>query len=182
MFQSLFKRAEHKIDSVLSKYLTRIAATVPLIIAGGFAIAAATIKLIELYGAVTACALMAALFAVVGLIAMAVVGTDAHANAETASAETAASASDETSPSSGDGPDLLASDLLTPEVKAFLSSAAPMALPSVARAVGRNLPLLLILALIGYVVSRFGIATGSAEASPSEESVPPEMAAAPPAA
>jgi hypothetical protein len=51
-----------------------------------------------------------------------------------------------------------------------------MALPALARGVGKNLPLILILALIGFVISRFAgasqnmaeaTASGGAEPSPS---------------
>ncbi len=155
MFQGLFKRAESTIDSVVSKLVMRALVAIPLIVAAGFATAAVTIKLVEQYGAVTGHALMAALFGVVGLVTLAIVGFDAKPLSEPAATQAAehaeAAASGEADPS----------ELLTPEIRAFLSSAAPMALPGIARGVGRNLPLILMLALLAFVISRFGEATSS---------------------
>lgn len=150
MFQGLFKRAETTINSVVAKYVGRAMVAIPLLIAGGFATAAATVKLVELYGPVTSYAMMAALFAVIGLVTMAVVAVETRP-AEEPVAEQAAEPSADSAETALDP-----ADLLTPEVRAFLSSAAPMALPSVARGIGRNLPLIFILALIGFVISRFG--------------------------
>lgn len=172
MFQGLFRRAESTIDSVVSKYVGRAAIAIPLVIAGGFATAALTVKLVEIYGAVTAYAIMATLFALIGLVTMAVVNTGGRPAVESQTAEASAASEDATE---GAGTD--AADLLTPEVKAFLASAAPAALPSIVRGVGRNLPLILLLALIGFVISRFA-ETPEAVATPSEG----DLAAAPPAA
>jgi hypothetical protein len=187
MLQGLFKRAENTIDSVVAKYVGRVTTAIPLVIAGGFATAALTVKLVDTYGAVAGYSLMAALFAMIGLITMAVVGTEARPSDGTASEAPVAATSDDASQpsSSAEGPDLLTSELLTPEVRAFLSSAAPMALPSIARGIGRNLPLILILALIGFVISRFaetssGLAASDENGGSGE--MPTDMAAAPPAA
>lgn len=171
MFQGLFRRAESTIDSVVAKYVGRAAIAIPLVIAGGFATAALTVKLVEIYGSVTAYAIMAALFALIGLVTMAVINTGAR-TAESQPAEPS-TASEGTAESTG--PD--AADLLTPEVKAFLASAAPAALPSIVRGVGRNLPLILLLALIGFVISRFA-ENAETVSTPSEG----DLAAAPPAA
>ncbi len=150
MFQGLFKRAELQIDSVVSKIVSRVLSAVPLVIAVGFATAAATVKLVELYGAVTAFALMAALFAVIGAILMATTGAE-KGSATTEEPATQASA---TAEGSGTGsPDI--GDLFTPEMRSLFTSAAPVALPPVLRGVGKNLPLILILALVAFVISRF---------------------------
>jgi hypothetical protein len=191
MLQGLFRRAENKLDSVVAKYVGRVTTAIPLLIASGFATAALTVKLVEIYGTVAACSLMAALFAVIGLITMAVVETDTSASATNgASAETASAEQKEASQNQTEASDMLPSELLTPEVRAFLSSAAPMALPSIARGIGRNLPLLLILALIGFVISRFAetpdsaaeTATGGGGTGGGGGEMPNGMAAAPPAA
>lgn len=186
MLQGLFKRAENKIDSVVAKYVGRVTVAIPLLIAGGFATAALTVKLVEMYGAVTGYAIMAAVFGVIGLVTMAAVETEARPAETGSTAEpSAAAASGETGQTADDSADLLASDLLTPEVRAFLSSAAPMALPGIARGVGRNLPLILILALIGFVISRFSETsddTTATAAGAGNAEMPADMAAAPPAA
>jgi hypothetical protein len=156
MFQGLLKRAERSIDSVVTKFVDRALVTAPLVVAGGFATAALTVKLVELYGHVTAYALMAALFAVIGLVTLALVGNGASTGAasETAESEPQQTAADE-SASDSEASDMDLSDLLTPEMRAILTSAAPMALPGIARGVSRNLPLILLLAVVGFVISRF---------------------------
>ena len=151
MFQGLLKRAERSIDSVVSKFVDRALVTAPLIVAGGFATAALTVKLVELYGHVTAYALMAALFAVVGLVTLVVVGSGnvASAPSEAAGSEPEPAAADASAP--GEAPDMGLSGLLTPEVRSLLTSSAPIALPGIARGVKNNLPLLLFLALVVVV-------------------------------
>ncbi len=171
MFQGLFKRAESTIDSVVSKFVMRALVAIPLIVAAGFATAALTLKLVEQYGAVTGHALMAALFAVIGLVTLAIVGFETAPAAEPTATEAADTASNPNAEPADPA------DLLTPEVRAFLSSAAPMALPGIARGVGRNLPLILMLALIAFVIARFADTAG--EATP--EAVPEDGTASPPA-
>lgn len=172
MFQGLLKRAERSIDSAVSKLVGRAAVAVPLLVAAGFATAAVAIKLIELYGAVVGNALMAVIFGLLGLATMAVVSSDRSSN-ETASdqQETAAESSEENEDEAAPALDL------PPEVISMLTSAAPMALPSVARGIGRNLPLIFVLALIVFIISRFAD-TGSSDGAVAES----DQAAVPPAA
>lgn len=172
MFQGLLRRAEQSIDQVVAKYVGRATVAIPLIVAAGFATAAVSVKLVELYGQVIAYSIMAAGFAVISLITMAIVGTG-NGTVETLSEPAAAADSTSDTADAQAEPGLDASDLLTPEVRAFLASTAPMALPTIARGVGRNLPLILILALVGYFISRFAGATadtGSAQATSEGES------------
>jgi hypothetical protein len=165
MFQGLFMRAERSIDSAVARVVDRALVAAPLLVAGGFATAALTVKLVELYGTVAGYALMAALFAVIGLATMAIVGVGARTSASSVdAAETPTSAAAETL--TEDTTDM--ADLLTPELRALLASAAPMALPGIARGVGRNLPLILILALIGFVLSRLTEGSDSATAKPDD--------------
>ena len=167
LFQGLFKRAERSIDSAISKFVGRATVAVPLLVAGGFATAALSIKLVELYGHVSAYAIMAVLFSVIALITMAVNNKESEpAAAGNAEAETATDASQEADEES-DGPQL------PPEVMALLTSVAPAAAPGIARGVARNLPLIFILAIAAFVISRF------AEASSSELSTSDTEADAP---
>lgn len=152
MFQGIFRRAELAVDSVVAKYVGRVTVAVPLIVAAGFATAALTVKLVELYGAVTAYALMAALFAVLGMLTAAFVGIR-PVGQEEAPAEAAAGESSESVKE--------VENLLTPEVRAVLATAAPMALPAVARVILRNLPLVVLLAIATYIVSRFADTTSA---------------------
>ncbi len=159
MLQGILQRAERKVDSVVARYMGRATVAVPLVVAGGFATAALTVKLVELYGAVTAYALMAALFAVLSVLTAALVGMGSEGAAEASvqpSSEASAEAIEDVE------------SLLTPEVRAVLATAAPIALPAVARSVLRNLPLVLLLAIAAYLFSKFSnvsedLATASAE-------------------
>ena len=151
MFQGLLKRAERSLDSVVAKFVGRAMVAVPLLVAAGFATAALAVKLVTLYGHVTAYALMAALFAVIGLITMAIVAIEQRPASETAATESEASAGDTSEEATPD-----VADLFGPEVRSVLASAAPVALPGMLRGVGRNLPLILVLAIIAVVIAHFG--------------------------
>lgn len=168
LFQGLFKRAERSIDSAIARLVGRATVAVPLVMAGGFATAALSIKLVELYGHVSAYALMAALFILIALVTMAVNSirseSTADANGEAESSAEASEADEEESASS-------ALDL-PPEVMTFLSSVAPAAAPGIARGVVRNLPLIFLLAIIAFVVSRFAAAAQDLSASEPETEVP----------
>ncbi len=178
MFQGLLKRAERSIDSAVTKVIDRALVAAPLIVAGGFATAALTVWLVEHYGHVLAYALMAGAFALIGLITMAVLGTG---TAPRASSESAAPEADETAGASDEDAssdmDLFA--FLTPEVRAILTSAAPVAVPGIARGVTKNLPLILLVTLIGFVVSRFAQTSRetptSSDAQTSTGSQPPDQ-------
>lgn len=159
LFQGLFKRAERSIDSAISKFVGRATVAVPLLVAGGFATAALAIKLVELYGHVSAYALMAVLFTVIALVTMAVVNKESEPAGETAAAAETTETSQEADEES-DGPQL------PPEVMALLTSVAPAAAPGIARGVVRNLPLIFLLAIAAFVISRF--AEASQDLSPSE--------------
>jgi hypothetical protein len=175
MFQGLLRRAEQSLDQVVAKYVGRAVVAVPLLIAGGFGTAAITTKLVEMYGTVIGCSIMAAGFATLGLILMAVVGSGSpQPGAEAASESAQAANGAEEATDDQIESDFDASALLTPEVRSFLASSAPMALPAIARGVGKNLPLILILALIGFVISRFAGASqnlATAGADPDSPSI-----------
>jgi hypothetical protein len=180
MFQGLLKRAERSIDSAVTKVVDRALMAAPFVVAGGFATAALTVWLVEHYGQVTAYTLMAGAFALIGLITMAVLGMG---NAAQASSESAASEPEQTANASDDADaasDMDLTALLTPEVRAILASAAPAAVPGIARGVTRNLPLILLLAVVGFVISRF-TPTSSEPRSSSEPESPSERPPASPA-
>ena len=167
MFQDLFRRAETTIDGIVAKYMGRALVAVPLIVACGFATAAATVKLVEVYGAPIGCAIMALVFGLLGLLTMAVV-SGGHAPEETSfKAEEA------------EEPSRIGSEFeafLTPELRSLVGATAPMALPVVARTAMRNLPLLIMLAVVIYIFSRFG------RSSDEVEGEAPQAMATPPAA
>lgn len=162
LFQGIFKRAERTIDSAIARFVDRATVAVPLLVAGGFATAALSLKLIELYGAVSAYALMAVLFATIGLITMAVNARSHEVAAEAQQASDSGAVESE-QPAEGGGPSL------PPEMMSLLSSIAPAAAPGIARGIVRNLPLIFMLALVAFVVSRFAEAAGEESDSSSDE-------------
>jgi Na+-transporting methylmalonyl-CoA/oxaloacetate decarboxylase gamma subunit len=168
MFQGLLKRAERSLDQVIARAIERALVVVPLLVAAGFATAALTVKLVELYGAALAYAVMAALFAVIGLVIMAIVNTG---TAEPEADASPAAASDDSAQSDGSADDT--ADVFPPELRSVLASVAPAALPGVLRGVGRNLPLVVILAIVAFVISRFAASTppepGSSEEAADED-------------
>lgn len=154
MFQALFKRAERSIDQAVSKIAMRALAAVPLLIAAGFATAALTVKLVESYGAMTGYALMAVLFTVIGVVGLAIVGVNSRSGAaEEGATEEPEAAADNPGSQEEQTPDI--GDLLTPEVRALMTSAMPVAIPGLLRGVGRNLPLIFVLAVVAFVISQF---------------------------
>ena len=175
MFQGLLKRAERSLDQMIARVLERALVAVPLLVAAGFATAALTVKLVEQYGAVSAYGVMAALFAVIGLVTMAIVGVgNGAAEPDAAEAPSASASSSDQSEQAGGSADV--ADFLTPELRSVLASMAPAALPGVVRGVGRNLPLILILAIVAFVISRFAETEGAEATAPEGDET--EVAAA----
>ena len=70
MFQAIVQKAEGAVSSAVGAVVWRAAVAVPLVIAGGFGIAALTVKLSQAYGPALAYTIMADLFvAVAGITA-----------------------------------------------------------------------------------------------------------------
>src|SRR5215813_8323891 len=91
MFRALINDAKSAATSLVVKYLARASVAVPFIIAVGFAIAAITHLVVNRFGAVAGCWLLAAAFTLIGLAATLFVK---HKEQEEANAEQAAAASD----------------------------------------------------------------------------------------
>jgi len=159
----------------------RALASVPLLIAGGFATAALTVKLVEAYGAITGYALMAALFAVIGVVGLAIVGVNSGSgSAEQRTSAEPEAAADDAGSQEGEPSDI--GELLTPEVKALLTSAMPVAVPGLLRGVGRNLPLIFILAVVGFIISQFAERTDADSEDTAAADPAPDVAVPAPAA
>lgn len=156
MFDRLFRRAERKIDSVVAKYVRRVLVAVPLLIAAVFATLAITVKLLELYGPLYGYGMMAGGFVVLsGVVALSTISMSRESPAEEAAKEEAAEkADDEKGPA------------VPPELLSVVTAAAPVALPGIARAAARNLPILILLAIIGYLFARYvGGSSGTSDAA-----------------
>ena len=78
MFRGLINNAKSAVSSVILKYVARASVGVPFVIAGGFALAAGTLMLVERYGHVFAYWLMAGGLAAVGVIAALAVRVKEH--------------------------------------------------------------------------------------------------------
>jgi putative Ca2+/H+ antiporter (TMEM165/GDT1 family) len=146
VFASLINQTKLAASHLVLRYVARVSVAVPFIIAAGFALAAITVMLIERFGHVMADWLVAGGLALIGVIAFVVVAVKEHD--EEASEQQAAKADAEEVVSEAavqalvQTPIALLGDLMT------VPGGAAGAL-SVARLLGRNWPLVLLLVLIG---------------------------------
>lgn len=165
MFDRLFRRAERKIDSVVAKYVRRVIVAVPLLIAAVFATAAIAVKVVEMYGAVNGYAMMAGGFAAIAaLVAIGSYVTADRTPVEEAEAAAASESEKEKARADDEAP------LVPPEFLSILTAALPVALPGVARMAARNLPMLVALAIVGYLFARFsGRSTPGDDAAQAED-------------
>jgi len=145
VFRGLISDAKAAAGAVIVKYVARASVAIPFFVAAGFATAALTVMLVDRYGAQTAYWLVAGAFTLIGAVAMLVVTVKEQ---EEVVAEAEAVATD------------------TPEVAKEVAVQAPLALLSallaspmgptsalgIARLLGRNLPLVLLLVVAGFLL------------------------------
>ena len=144
MLQGLINRAQRSIDALASKYVMRVAVAVPFVIALGFGTAAAAVLLSEHYGSTTAYAILAASFAAVGLAA-------ASAIALSGPNPVAPAVTVEPAPLNGDTAGTTSS--FDPQTMlAALGAIGPTALPGVLRLLTRNLPLVLAVVILAFLL------------------------------
>lgn len=168
MFQAIITRAQDAMGDAVAHAAIRALLAVPFIIAGGFGIAGLYLRLAREYGAESASLMTAALFLVIGLVALAILSLrkryeEPAADDETAAAETVASNSEASSFAPSFTP--AEKDLLL----AGLTSAAPIALPHLVRLLLRNLPLVAVIAAAIFVLTQ---ASANDEAQSSAEPMP----------
>jgi hypothetical protein len=145
VFRGLINDAKSKVSSVILGYVAKASVAVPFVIAGGFALAAGTMMLVERYGALFAYWTMAGGLAAVGLIAALVVrGKEQEEEAADEKAEAADTA----------------------EVAAEVAAQAPLALMGglfalpggpgtvlkIAKVLGNNYALVLLLVVVGTLL------------------------------
>jgi hypothetical protein len=142
MFQRLLTNAKSAVTSLILRYLARASVAIPFVIAAGFALAAITVMFVQYFGHVTAYWVMAGGLAAIGAIAAMAVSAKEHQE------EIA---------------DVDAEHADTKEMVSEVAVQAPLALLgalfslpggtsaalSMTKAVGRNWPLAVLLALIG---------------------------------
>jgi hypothetical protein len=178
MFRGLLNDAKSAMGSVLAKYLARASVAVPFLIAAGFAIAAITIMLVDRYGQVTAYWIMAAALALIGAMASLVVSVKEQE--EEAAEEAAAETADTTAASATAAVAEAAAQ--NPMALLTMLSALPMGPASLVpalRLLARNLPLVVLLAAITFVLWPSEKAEAEQQTAAGESPEGSETAAAP---
>ena len=149
MFQSIVNRAQRSADTLISKYVTRVAVAVPFVIAVGFGTAAASVALTEMYGTLAAHAVLAAAFVLVGLAAAAAIAVSGSSNV---AADAATLSSEQPGAEHTDAP-TGKTDTLDPEMLlAAIGTIGPVALPALIRIVARNVPLIIGALVLAYLL------------------------------
>jgi hypothetical protein len=149
MFRELINHAKAAAGSLVARYFARASVAVPFVVALGFATAAVTITLVERYGHVAAYWLVAVGFTVIGLLAALIVSVKEQ---EEKRAEQQAEERD-TAETGADAAAQAAVQLPVAALGALLSSpgGATAALGG-AKLLGRNLPLVALIVLIGMLL------------------------------
>ena len=148
MFRGLINDAKAAAGSLVGKYLVRASVAVPFIVAIGFAVAAITLLLVDRFGAITAYLMVAGGFTLVGVIAALAVTVKEQevevADSQAAAGDTASVATDAAAQAAVQAPLALLGAL-------FATPAGPATLVSGARMLARNIPLVVLLVLIGML-------------------------------
>lgn len=149
MFKGLINDAKTAAGALVAKYLARASVAVPFIAALGFATAAVTVMLVQHFGHVAAYWMVAAGFTLIGLVATLVVHVKEH---EEEVAEKEAEAHD-TAEVGTDAAAQAAVQLPIALLGAIFSSPAvgPGAAVGGIKLLGRNIPLVILLALIALL-------------------------------
>jgi hypothetical protein len=148
MFRGLINDAKSAAGSLVAKYLARASVAVPFVVALGFATAAVTLVLVDRFGAITAYWLVAAGFTLIGLLATFVITVKEQ---EEEIAEKVAESTD-TAGMTSDAAGQAAAQVPLAVLGALLSSpVGPGAVAGGLKMAARNIPLVVLLALIGML-------------------------------
>jgi hypothetical protein len=149
VFRGLINDVKSAAGSVVEKYAARASVAVPFIIALGFATAGVTLMLVERFGHRNAYFMVAGGFTALGLLAALIVRTKEHeetvAEEQSAKADTADVATDTAAAAAVQMPLALLGAL-------FSSPGGPSSVLSLARVLGRNLPLVLMVVALGVLL------------------------------
>jgi hypothetical protein len=166
MFRALINDAKAAAASMVVKYLARASVAVPFVIAAGFAIAAITHMLIQRFGAVLGCWLLAAGFTLIGVVATLLVKVKEHeeeiAEQQAEAADTGAAANEAAVQALMQAPLALAGALASTPL-------GPKALANGAKLIVRNLPLVVLLGLIALLFWPMQPGTAEGEQDQDEE-------------
>jgi hypothetical protein len=149
MFRALLNDVKSATGSLIAKYVMRVSVAVPFLVALGFATAAITLMLVERYGAVAAYWMIAAAFTVIGLVAATVVSMreqdEAIAEAEAEKTDSREVASSAMAQAANQAPLALLGAILS-------SPLGPNALSGGAKLALRNIPLVVLVALVSLLL------------------------------
>lgn len=149
MLGSLFRRAQATVDNAIDHAVNRALVAIPFLIAAGFGTAALSMRLNREFGSETGSLILAGGFVLVGLVVALIVHS--RSSKPTQAVEDATEAAEGTADAAADS--AMASvdrELLT----AALTTAAPIALPGLLRAVMRNLPIVAAVAAAAFIMSQ----------------------------
>jgi hypothetical protein len=149
MFQALVNDIKSAAGSLVARYVVRASVAVPFLAAAGFATAAVTLMLIESYGAIAAAWIVAGGFAAIGVVAAAVVSAkeqeEETAEARAAETDTGKVASAAVTQVAEQAPLALLGALLS-------TPFGPSALAGGAKMLARNIPLVVLIAVLGLLL------------------------------
>jgi hypothetical protein len=170
MFRGLINDAKAAATSVIVKYLARASVAIPFLIAVGFAIAAITHMLIAHFGAVVGCWILAAGFTLIGVVATLIIK---HKEQEEEVAEQQAEAGD-TAEVANEAVAQALVQMPVALIGALLSTpVGPKAVAGSAKVLLRNLPLVVLLALLAFLFWPTQGASSKEAAEGEERPLPP---------
>jgi hypothetical protein len=149
MFGSLFRRAQATVDNAIEHLVSRALVAIPFFVAAGFGTAALSIRLDREFGPETSSLILAGGFVVIGLIVAMVV----HSRA-TKPAEAVNEAADTVERAQDEAADPALANVDRELLMAALTTAAPVAIPGLLRAVMRNLPIVAAVAAAAFIMTR----------------------------
>lgn len=149
MLGSLFRRAQATVDNAIDHIVSRAIVAIPFLIAAGFGTAALSMRLNREFGPETGSLILAAGFVVVGLFVALIV----HSRSSKPT-ETVAEAAEATERVAEDTADAAMANVDRELLMAALTTAAPVALPGLLRALMRNLPIVATVAAAAFIMSR----------------------------
>jgi hypothetical protein len=148
MFRGLINDAKSAAGSLIAKYLARASVAVPFVVALGFATAAITFMLVDRFGAITAYWIVAGGFTLIGLVATRVITVKEQEEEVTEKkaeqTDTAGVSTDAAAQAAVQAPLALLGALLSTPV-------GPGTIAGGMRMVARNIPLVVLLALVALL-------------------------------
>lgn len=168
MFESVIGRAQSAVQNTIDITVNRALVGLSFVVAAGLVTAAIAYRLMVNYGVETALLVLAALFAIVGLVAASVLRTSDEnpVDAQSADAATAPAAAAQADSNAG----LLAglSDTDREMLLGLVTAALPLLAPRVIGLLLRNIPALLVIGLaLGLLARQSGVFPGASSVSTS---------------